>query len=217
MNSLIVATVLLCATTPELPDGSLIFLDHSNNIVERYTDAKTTHVAIVINDKDGAWVYEAQPPKVRKVKLSEFYDDIVRLKRKRKKLRLWVYTPLEPYNDRQVKAMRDYLEQQVGRKYSIKSYLRGRELDGIHCSEMVSRALEKSQRFRIFNPARTSPGELLRRIKCSYTSIEVYIPILPKGKIKKGDIRYGGVPWLCGAVGFRDIRLRDGGVRCCGV
>jgi len=181
MNSLIVASVLLCATTPELPDGSLIFLDHSNNIVERYTDAITTHVAIVINDKDGRpWVYEAEPPKVRKVKLSEFYDDIARLKRKRKKIRFWVYTPLEPYNDRQVKAMRDYLEQQVGRKYSIKSYLRGRELDGIHCSEMASRALGKSQRFRIFNPARTSPNGLLRRIKHLYTSIEVYIPVLPR-------------------------------------
>ena len=71
MNAIFLAAALVCANA-ELPDGSLIFLERSNRIVELYTSGKITHVGVVLNDEGEAWVYEATPGKVRRVRVAQY-------------------------------------------------------------------------------------------------------------------------------------------------
>jgi hypothetical protein len=62
MYSIILATALLASC----PDGTLLFIEGGNRIVENETDSPYTHVAMIFNIDDEPWVYEAEPPRVRK-------------------------------------------------------------------------------------------------------------------------------------------------------
>jgi hypothetical protein len=44
--------------------------------------------------------------------------------------------------------MRHYLDEQIGRRYSVRSYLRGEEGTGIHCAELASHTLNESGRYQ---------------------------------------------------------------------
>ena len=75
MNSLML-TAILVAANPTGPDGSIIFLQKSNEVVEFYTGSDKTHVGIVFSDAKNRWVYEAAPGKVRRVTLPVYLRTI---------------------------------------------------------------------------------------------------------------------------------------------
>lgn len=167
MNVFLVFSVF--ASGAALEDGALIYLENSNTVVEKYTDSKISHVAIALNQDDRTWVYEATPGRVRRISLDEFYDEIGELNDKRwKKMRVFVMRPRQQFDDNQVDAMREYLEQQVGRRYSVRSYVRGREGDGIHCAELLSQALSRTGRVEFEKTQAVSPGHLVQSVRDLY-------------------------------------------------
>lgn len=140
---------LLLLTALIIPDGSLIFLEHSNSIVENNTGSTMTHVGIIINN----YVYEADKPKVHKITLDAF-------KQKNKKYKIYILSPTKQYSDQEVQNIKDYLEDQLKRRYSIWSYILGKDIKGIHCGELVATALVRSGRYQYDQPWNVVPGIL---------------------------------------------------------
>ena len=144
-------------------DGTLIFLENSSNIVERYTDSSYSHVAIIMSDKGGKqWLYNAEQPRVKRYKIVDYFAEIGRMNEGTKsKVLTSIVRPRRAYTEAEKVKMRAYLEKQVGRTYSIRGYLRDIPGSGIHCSEIVAAAIEATGR-RNFVTANysISPGEL---------------------------------------------------------
>jgi hypothetical protein len=132
---------LAVATLPDIPDGSLLFVENGYNIVERFTDSSYSHVAIVL---DGV-VYEANPPDVRTYPLAEWFTNIGKANEgSGSPAIVEIVSPNRPYTKDELREMRTYLNEQVGRRYSVRGYLRKSPGDGIHCAEMCATALEKT-------------------------------------------------------------------------
>src|SRR5262245_41196382 len=132
------------------PDGTLLFLENCNSVVEYTTRGEVAHVALVFHDRDDAWVYEATPGKVRRVKIEEYFVELARLNHRRDdddQIRMLAARPKTAYTDEEVAKMRTYLDGQIGRRYSVKNYLRGKPYDGVHCAELASSTLNQSGRY----------------------------------------------------------------------
>jgi hypothetical protein len=157
---------LAIATAPELPDGTLLFVENGYNIVERFTDSSYSHVAIVVDGQ----VYEANPPKVIKYSVEDWFTNIGKNNEGiGSPAIVEALLPNTPYSEAELKAMREYLEKQVGRRYSVKGYLKKHAGDGIHCAEMCSAALETTGRINFESEnCRFSPGTLRETVESSY-------------------------------------------------
>lgn len=160
MRWLIIILGLLASATSihAMEDGTLLFVENGQNLVECYTHSKYSHVAIVIDDH----VYEANPPMIQKHSLLEWFTNIGKHNEGTASPALVVVMlPDKPYSEKEIGNMREYLEKQVGRRYSVKGYLRKIPGDGIHCSEMCASALEASGRCDFPEPNCTySPRDL---------------------------------------------------------
>lgn len=128
-----------------IPDGSLFYIENGNKTVQRYTDSKITHVAIIVNINNEPWVYEADKPEVRKIRLLDYYSEIEKYNKKKKeknKWKVWISHPKKIISEKQKNKLKEYLDSQIGRKYSVDSYLYDEPGKGIHCCEMVGNALK---------------------------------------------------------------------------
>lgn len=141
--------ILVVASLTTIPDGSLIFLEHSNNIVENETESPITHVGIVIDNN----IYEATKPRIRKVSIDEF-------KRKNRKFKIYIKNPEIPFTVTEVSILKDYLESQIRRKYSVWGYITGHEVKGMHCGELIANALSKTGRYTFKEPWNIVPKDL---------------------------------------------------------
>jgi len=133
-----------------LPDGTLLFLENCNSVVEYTTHGEIAHVALIFHDDSDAWVYEATPGKVRRVTLHDYYTELARLNQRRdddNQIRVIALRPQVPYSAEEVAKMRSCLDGQLGRRYSVKNYVRGKPYDGIHCAELASTTLNHSGRY----------------------------------------------------------------------
>ena len=158
MNTTLLAVALTILTAP--PDGSLLFLENSNPAVKHHTKSSITHVAIVLYEDGEAWVYEAEPPEVKRKKFSEYIKEIKKLRRIRPRLKVWTADPFD-WETVDLEAMKKYADSQLGRKYSIASWLRNRPSRGIHCGEYVLYVLEKGGLDTVSDrPWRASPGDI---------------------------------------------------------
>src|SRR5688572_30047563 len=129
---------------PKLADGTLLFLENCNSVVEWSTRGRIAHVAILIHESSEPWVYEATPATVRRVTLADYYMELARLNQKRsagEQVKLVALFPLRAYDAEEVARMKKYLDEQLGRRYSVKSYVRKKPADGIHCAELASTTL----------------------------------------------------------------------------
>jgi len=157
----------------ELPPGTLLFLENCNSVVETTTRGRIGHVAIVLPEAGVSWVYEATPAKVRRLTVAAYYDELGRLNQRRDQdeaIRLWALAPLAPYEPRELEAMQAFLDEQLGRRYSVKNYVRGKSYDGIHCAELASRALNASGRFAFEDCHRISPQALYTAVVPSHAA-----------------------------------------------
>lgn len=136
--------LLVAALTITPSDGSLLFVENGNQVVQNHTDSTLSHVAIILKEGNDFWVYEATPPKVRKILLSDYYAEVKKINNKKKEsrqMKLWMANPSTPFTATQKETMKKYLDGELGRRYSISSYLNGRPGKGIHCGELVGNAL----------------------------------------------------------------------------
>ena len=155
------AFLILClipSTLFSFENGTLLFVENGHNLVEKYTHSSYSHVAIVIDDE----VYEAEPPKIHKMSSQDWITKIGKDNEGTGSPEVVsVMAPDKPYTKEEIDKMKAFLESQVGRRYSIKGYVRKRPGDGIHCAEMCSEAIEASGRSDFPNPnCQFSPGSL---------------------------------------------------------
>src|SRR5689334_19620962 len=96
-------------SAPSLPDGTLLFLENCNSVVEWRTKSDVAHVALVFHEGPDAWVYEATPGKVRRVLLDDYLTELSRLNRRRdddEKIRVQALRPKKPYAPPEIANMR---------------------------------------------------------------------------------------------------------------
>ena len=161
MNIIAVAALALCGAT-QWSDGSLIVLHNSNKMVANWTDSDITHVALMLNIDDQPWVYEATPSKVRRLPLASYRSELQVLNASRRQpTRMSVLQPRHAYSPLQIEKMRAYLDDQIGRRYSVKGIVRHQPGDGIHCAQYVATALTRSGRFRATNPHGLHPATIV--------------------------------------------------------
>ena len=170
MNCVILTAILL-GTTPEVADGSLVYLQKSNGVVEFYTGSSQTHVGIVFSDAAQQWVYEAAPGKVRRVPLPVYLRNLGELNRRRsEKIQVYFRQPRRSFSPAEVYAMRHYLDMQLGAPYTVRNFVGKANSKGFHCSELVGEGLNRSTRFNLALPQTLSPSQLLRLTQSQYHS-----------------------------------------------
>lgn len=155
--------------TPE--DGSLLFIENGNRIVQNHTDSTITHVAIIFKNDNDFWVYEAVQPKVRKIKLADYYLEIEKIntrKKEKRKLKVWISNPNDPLTEIQKELAKTYLEKQIGRKYSIAGYLEEIPVKGIHCCELVGETLVLMKINFSDNTSKDDPWSVWKKTKPFY-------------------------------------------------
>jgi hypothetical protein len=165
VNTLILSAALLFGIAP-VADGSLLFLENSNQFVELYTGADVSHVAVVVYIDRVPHVYEALPAQVRLLALDEYFAEIGQINRGRSdanKIRVWLAEPKVAYSAQQLGAMRAELDARLGQRYSVKTYVRGKG-DGIHCAELATRALCAAKVLAVEKPESVSPDGLLKLV-----------------------------------------------------
>jgi hypothetical protein len=163
-------------------DGTLLFLENCNSVVEYTTRGEIAHVALVFRDGGEPWVYEATPGKVRRVTVEDYFIELARLNQRRAgddQIRAFALLPKAAYTDEEVGNMRSHLDQQLGRRYSVKNYVRGKPYDGIHCAELASSTLNQSGRYAFAECHKLNPQALYAAILPTHTPPElVAIPPL---------------------------------------
>lgn len=183
MNTILLATVLFGGGPADVnkpADGSLLFSQNSKKAVEEWTDSVITHVAIVVNLDGEPWVFEAAPPKVRRVRLTTYYQEVGLENKTRDddKIRLWLLPPNEPYSQAQANEIRSYLRSQDKRRYSIRNYVRKKPGDGIHCAEMAGNMVSRLGELPLTATHALNPTTLLRAVIPQYSqAYEVFITV----------------------------------------
>ena len=161
------------AAQPQWADGTLLFLANCNSIVERSTHGEIGHVALLFADGEQPWVYEATPGKVRRIELADYRAELARCNRRKngdQRIEAVALEPIRPYTSGEIAAMRGYLDAQLGRRYSVKNYVRGKPFDGIHCAELASTALARSGRYSFQDFYKISPQQLYDSLLESHLS-----------------------------------------------
>jgi hypothetical protein len=183
MKSLLVSLLLTigistaaAADAQSLPDGTLLFLENCSSVVEHTTHGKIGHVAIVFHDGQTPVIFEATPAKVRRVTLEEYTTELARLNQRKGKdeqIRAWVLEPKADYTADEVPKMKSYLETQLGRRYSVKNYVRGQEYDGIQCAELASSTLNQSGRYAFEDCFKINPQALYTAVLPTHAAPEL--------------------------------------------
>ena len=168
MNGLVLAALLVGAS-PEVTDGTIVYLKKSNSVVEFYTGSDQTHVGIVFSDAKQQWVYEAAPGKVRRISLAAYLRNLGELNRRRSgEIDVFFRQPVRAFNPSEIYKMRHYLDMQLGNPYTVRNFLGQADSEGFHCSELVAEGLNRSQRFELARPQALSPSQLLRLTQSRY-------------------------------------------------
>jgi len=101
--------------------------------------------------------------------LAEYRRELGELNRNRSQpTNVSVLEPKSPYAKTQIERMRAHAVSQIGRRYSIQGYVRGKESDGIHCAHFAAATLEASGRFQFDEEYAISPGELVASVSSSH-------------------------------------------------
>jgi hypothetical protein len=159
----------------ELTDGTLLFLENCSSVVERATKGEIAHVALVFADGSESWVYEATPAKVRRVTANEYFAELSRLNHRRdadEQIGVIALSPRVAYQPGEIAKMRDFLDGQIGRRYSVKNYVRGKPYDGIHCAELASNTLNASGRYAFEDCHKIDPQALYTAVLPTHQTAE---------------------------------------------
>jgi hypothetical protein len=134
--------------------GTLLFSEGDCLAVKVFTGSPYTHVAAVVADQGGPWVYDSQNGVgVRKLALAEYLSAT-------RPDELHLLNPAEPFGEERAEHFKAHLESQLGRPYSVKHHLTGRRCDGLHCAEYVTDSLAAADLIEADRPPRVSPASL---------------------------------------------------------
>jgi hypothetical protein len=145
-------------------DGSVIFWKGGLLVgpISNNTGSLLTHVAIVFS----GIVYEATPPKVRKLELSAYQAHLGTLERsgfwQRRNFSWFSMQPKVAYTTSEITAMLAYATAQLGRPYRLRGWW-SNDTRGIFCSQYVGNVIEKSGRIKSLDN-RESPGSLHKKL-----------------------------------------------------
>ena len=150
--------------------GTLLFVENSSNVVERYTGSSYTHVTIIVMEDGVPWVYEAEPPKVKRATLEQWLTEMAEYNEGwASPALLSVVSPRTPYTEEETVKLKRLLESRRGDPYSLRGYLRGQTGDGIHCSQLCAEAVEAAGRLEFSTPNhRISPEDLRHLVEQDY-------------------------------------------------
>ncbi|MGI8982185.1 MAG: hypothetical protein ACR2FY_23380 [Pirellulaceae bacterium] len=183
MNAWFLLVTLATAAEP-LEDGTLLFLENCSSVVQRSTNSSVGHVAILMHEDSQPWIYEAIPGGVRRLKADDYYAELSRLnarKNEEKHIRAFALRPEKPFTAAERQAMRQYLEEQIGRRYSVRNYVRGEGGRGIHCSELASQAMNATGRYQWEHCYSINPSHLQELIDPTYQDpAAIDLPAVPE-------------------------------------
>ncbi|WP_254511645.1 hypothetical protein [Anatilimnocola floriformis] len=183
----------LCSAQPEIGEGSLLFLENCNSVVEYATRDEIGHVAIAFRDGNETWIYEATPGNVRRVTFAEYDQELARInagRNRREPVRLWIVAPEQKFTAAETTAMREYLDEQLGRRYSVKNYVLGKPGDGTHCAELAANTLNRSGRFELADSHTIHPAKLMKIVEPVY-SVKTEHQIAPLAASEPWYVRWG--------------------------
>ena len=209
MNTLVLLSAIFSSAAP-LEDGTLLFLENANSVVRVATGGKVGHVAIALSDNGAAWIYEATPAKVRRVSPADYFQELARINKKRDdddKVRILALRPQRPYTAAELAAMRAFLNDQLGRRYSLLNYVKDEEGDGIHCAELAGSALNATGRYSFEQPHSIHPSAFLKHVKPTHRPAETLTfsaSVAKQTWCQRADRRWGEIwrwtRWSCGEV-----------------
>lgn len=174
MLQLLLAAALLGADAQAVeppPLGSVIVLTGGAKLVAAATGADVSHVALVLPGDAGALVYEATPDQVRSCTWPEFLNEIAELnarRRVRRRIEVAVMAPRRPFSEGELDAAQEFAAGQIGRRYSVRGYVRGDPGEGIHCAEFAATALQRTGRCYFPSPHELAPQAMIDEISDSY-------------------------------------------------
>ena len=156
-----------------LPPGSFLFTTKPIGLVARgieyWTGYPETHVAILFDDHETnrPWVYEAYPPRARKMPLPEYmallekWENRFFVRRAGGLRPVWISPPWLPA---EVVLMHAKAEELLGTPYRLAlNYFRGNDR-AMHCSEYAGAVAAVTGRIE-YEGHRESPGGLMRKLQ----------------------------------------------------
>ena len=154
--------MILLAMLNSIPDGSLLFVEGGNDLVMSHTNSPYSHTAVIFNEDGKPYVYEAVRPVVRKISVEDYFKLIEKLNiEQNKSMKLWIRYPKDLTAENAAK-MKEYSESQLGRKYRIRSYIRGEPQEkSIHCGELTTRTMIAGGMDVKDNPCDRTPRDIM--------------------------------------------------------
>ena len=150
-------------------NGALIFTEHGSCLVSTYTKSTYSHVAIILYERGIPIVFEAKPGGTIKSTYASYLHTAVQMKANEgKSISLWLMNPKHPYSRKEINAMLDKANDELGTPYSVIPTLLGNELHTLQCSQFVSLILQTSPRFWFRSPKYQTPSSLLGIAKPGY-------------------------------------------------
>jgi len=156
-------------------EGSVIFMENSvprplDGLLELFTNSPLSHVAIFLYYENQPKIYEAYPPRVRKMSYIQYVEEVLPSWEKKFWTRrlgglntFWWEPPNGLLDEQALKLMRAKAENLLGTPYNmICNWLRENP-NKVHCSEFVSLVYEEAG-FITSDKGRESPGSLFRKL-----------------------------------------------------
>lgn len=207
MNSLFLLAALVCTAEP-LDDGTLLFLENANSVVKVATGGRIGHVAIAMSDEGKSWIYEATPDRVRRVSPETYQEELTRINAKRdddKKVRMLALAPQKEYSAAEKAAMRNFLSEQIGRRYSVLNYVKDKDGPGIHCAELAGCTLNASGRYHFEQPRSIHPSRFHDLVEPTHRAAQIVpLPafVAKETWCQRADRRWGEIwRWSCWGCG----------------
>lgn len=168
------------------PEGSLVLMENSapwpiDKILERHTGSPLSHVAILLHFNGEPYVYEAFPPRVRRMTFKEYLEILEKWSNNRWTKRLgglnqfWWEPRSGLFTSDMLVRMRAKGEGLLGTRYRlILNWWRDRGEKRVHCSEFASLVVEAS-RLIVSDKNKETPGSLFEKAKLLNSLIDAQI------------------------------------------
>jgi len=150
-------------------DGSVLFWDSGILVrpIYKNTGSTLTHAAIILHVGGEPWVYEAVPPRVRRVPLNIYREEMKRKEARLREFSWFIMQPRVAYTSTELSAMKKHADSELGRQYMMRGWWKGRIVRGIFCSQLVADIIEQSGRITSDN-IKESPGSLHAKLTPLY-------------------------------------------------
>jgi len=162
-----------CPKPCSVQDGSVIFWKNGILVkpIFKYTGSDLTHAAIVLYVGNDPYVYEATAPLVHRLPLDVYLKKLEEKQQNpvwaRRGFTWFTMQPRQSFTMNELIVMKQYADSQLGRRYMMRGWWKGREVRGIMCSQFVGNVIERSG-WIVSSRFRESPGSLYAKLTPLY-------------------------------------------------